>query len=279
LFVTFAVEPRTESAPRCALVVFSSCALELPVVRGGETRVAVPVPATHVGVRVGLAFELVDGRVVVEWEPGSRALRGDPAGALFARFGSELSAREARRVLEIGSRARSGTEHRDVLPDDCSYTGLDVRAGPNVDVVGDVHDLGAVLAGQQFDAVYSLSVFEHVLMPWKALLEINGVLAPGGLLFIATHQTYPLHDEPWDFWRFSDQAWRALLNPATGFEIMATALGEPSAVVPRYATSVSWNIQAGPAYLVSSVLARKIGDPSVSWPVDAATIVAGEYPQ
>ncbi|WP_373690468.1 methyltransferase domain-containing protein [Sphingobium sp. DEHP117] len=58
-----------------------------------------------------------------------------------------------------------------------------------------------------FDAVYSVSVFEHLLMPWKVALEMNRVLRMGGIAYIHTHQTLGLHDMPWDFWRFSDTSW------------------------------------------------------------------------
>ena len=51
-------------------------------------------------------------------------------------------------------------------------------------------------------------------MPWKAILEINAVLAEGGLLFVATHQSWPPHELPWDFWRYSPAAFQALLTPS-----------------------------------------------------------------
>ena len=264
--------------PRRALVLFSSCCVEIPLARDHTTHVAVPVPATHLGVRVGLAIELADGRTVVEWEPGSRALRGDPAADLFARFQSELRTRPRGRLLEIGSRGRSGNDYRHVVPEGWDYTGMDVKSGPNVDVVGDAHDLAAVIGDRRFDAVFSVSVFEHLLMPWKVVLEINRVLDVGGLLFITTHQSYPLHDEPWDFWRFSDRAWLSMLNPATGFEIVDTALGEPATVVPSAANAATWNLSPERAFLLSSVLARKTGEAAVAWPVDAAQLIESEYP-
>jgi SAM-dependent methyltransferase len=279
LFLEFLAKPLDGRALRRALVVFSSCAVEIPIAAGGATNLAVPIPATHLGKRVGLAFELDDGSTVVEWEPGARALQGDAAAELFARFQAELRAHPSGTVLELGARARSGNDYRHVIPGGWSYTGLDVMAGPNVDVVGDAHDLSSVLGDRRFDAVFSVSVFEHLLMPWKVVLEVNAILEPGGLLFIATHQTYPLHDEPWDFWRFSDRAWLSLLNPATGFEIVQTALGEPASVVPVASSSATWNLKAEKSFLLSTVLARKTGDATVEWPVDAQALVASEYPE
>ena len=141
LFATFVATPRSDSTKIVrALALFSSSAIEFPVVASGETDVAMPVPATHVGAEVGLAFELADGRTVVERQPGVRALVGDPAAPLIARFGTELARRGPGRLLEIGSRARSGTDYRDLVPPGWEYTGVDVKPGPNVDVVADAHD-------------------------------------------------------------------------------------------------------------------------------------------
>jgi hypothetical protein len=61
-------------------------------------------------------------------------------------------------------------------------------------------------------------------MPWKAVVEINQVLKPGGLLCIMTHQTVGMHDLPSDFWRISGDAWQSLLNVYTGFEIVIHAM-------------------------------------------------------
>ncbi len=279
LFAEFRIEPVAgQRAPVAALVLFSSCAIQLPFVRHGYTRVAVPIPSSHEGQRVGLAVELADGRMVVDWVPGERAMVGDPAAALFDRFSAELHARPPGRVLEIGSRARSGNEYKHIVPPTWDYVGLDVMEGPNVDLVGDAHELATVVGDQRFDAVFAISVFEHLLMPWKVAVEMNKVLDVGGLAFIATHQSYPLHDVPWDFWRFSDTAWPALFNAATGFEIVDVAHGQRATVVPWAANLATWTIGPHPAWLLSTVLARKTGEATVSWPVDAAGLIQTAYP-
>ena len=266
------------AAPTHGLVLFSSCAVRFPLETNLPTHVAVPLPATHLGGSAGLAIELDDGTMVVESEPGALALQGDAAAQLFLRFQSELGSRPPGRLLEIGSRARSGNEYRSFVPAEWEYTGLDVKTGPNVDLVGDAHELSSVVGDRRFDAVFSVSVFEHLLIPWKVILEVNRVLLDDGLLFITTHQTFPLHDQPWDFFRFSDRAWVSMLNDDTGFEIVDTALGEPATVVPRAANRATWNPQPEPAFLLSCVLARKVGDARVSWPVDAKQLLVSEYP-
>jgi len=278
-YVDFRVESRPGGpTPLNAQVVFSSCSIEVPLRAGRPTSVALPMPATHLGKRVGLAIELSDGRTVVDWQPGARSLAGDPAALLLGRFAAELRARPAGEVLEIGARARSGNVYRAVVPPGWTYTGLDVRSGPNVDLVGDVHDIAAVVGQRRFSAVFSVSVFEHLLMPWKAVLEINRVLELGGLVHVASHQSLPMHDEPWDFWRFSDRAWTALFNAATGFELLDTAMGQRATIVPDAVLDANWETRNEPAFVASCALGRKTGDTTLTWPVDVTSLITEQYP-
>lgn len=264
-------------------MLFSTCAVEVPLDRAGAANVAVPVPATHAGNRCGLAFELASGRTVVVWEPGRDARDEEPTGFLLGWFRSRLELKPTGRILEIGSRAREGAiSYREiVVPETWTYVGMDVRPGPNVDVVGDAHQLSTVFAGEKFDAVFSVSVFEHLLMPWKVAVEINRVLEPDGFVFVSTHQSFPLHDQPWDFWRYSDRAWSAIFNVATGFRIVDTALGETASIVPHIANDATWATGDQPAFMSSAMTARKTGDPTVDWPVDVDELLGTEdkYPR
>jgi SAM-dependent methyltransferase len=116
-----------------------------------------------------------------------------------------------------GARNSTGVLKRALIPATWEYVGLDVAADDNVDVIGDAHALRRSFKKDSFDAVFALAVFEHLIMPWKAVLEINHILRRGGLFLAVTHQTFPLHEEPWDYFRFSAHSWRALFNQHTGF--------------------------------------------------------------
>lgn len=201
-----------------------------------------------------------------------------PADEVADTFIRAIRMAELPRVLEIGSRARSGTTHRDKLPPQTRYSGCDIMAGPNVDVVCDAHALSTAFPAGEFDAVMAYSVLEHLLMPWKFVLELNHVMAPGALGLFCTHQCWPLHDAPWDYWRFSDRAWAGLLNEATGFEIVAAAMGDPAHIVAanrRETTAFGW---APAGFLTSNVLFRKTGETALRWPVDLARIATDPYP-
>jgi SAM-dependent methyltransferase len=177
------------------------------------------------------------------------------------------------RVLEIGSRARSGVTHRYLVHPDVEYVGLDITNGPNVDVVGDAHHLSRHVSGQ-FDTIFSVSVFEHLLMPWKVALEMNQVLKPGGLAYIQSHHSFPLHDEPWDFWRFSKEAWSGLFNAHTGFEIVEKGNALRCRIAPEStaAPHLDPGFDNGRSHLLSACLVRKTGPAKVQWDAESADL-------
>ena len=144
---------------------------------------------------------------------------------LFNEFIDNVNQQQLR-VLEICSRVVSpGSESKRALfPGTRSYTGFDYYPDANTDIVGDAHKLSQYFEGQRVDAIFSLSVLEHIAMPWVVAMEINKLLEVGGLTCHATHFAWPLHETPWDFWRFSDEGLKVLFSPGLGFEIVKAGL-------------------------------------------------------
>jgi SAM-dependent methyltransferase len=201
----------------------------------------------------------------------------DAYHAMFERFAAEANGLEDYDVMELGSRNRSADYG---LRGYRRYVGVDINPGPSVDVVCDAHELSSKF-GEEFDVVYCVSVFEHLLMPWKAVVEINRVLRPGGLLFISTHPCWPKHAEPWDFYRFQREAFPGLLNEATGFEILGCEQGLPARIFPLVRERSALGLEREPAHLGVAVLARKIGPvrDGMAWPVTISETVASRYPE
>lgn len=182
-----------------------------------------------------------------------------------------------RSILELGARARSQVVRRGWFPQ-MDYTGVDILAGENVDVVGDAHALSALLPDKTFDAVFSMSTFEHLAMPWKVVLELNKVMNMGGIGYMHAPQTTGLHDLPWDFWRFSDMAWHGLFNAYTGFEIVTTSYTHPTYIVP-FVYSRHWEGYEGAVgFAGSSVCFRKVADTQLSWDVPTGVVTRDVYP-
>jgi SAM-dependent methyltransferase len=205
---------------------------------------------------------------------------GDPYHKIFRSFIEETERRPAGRILEVGSRARSGNIYKGNFRNYKEYVGLDVIEGENVDVVGDIHQLSRYFGEERFDFVYSISTFEHLAMPWKAVLEINKVIATGGWLYIATHPCWPPHERPWDFWRFSEEGFQVLLNPLTGFEVLECSAGLPCSIVPFGHEEAMNGLCEQRANLGISVIAKKIGpsDRRLAWDVDVSEILDTTYP-
>ena len=240
---------------------------DLRDVPGGQGfRIAAVLPNLQtVNAEIGLRFE--DGTV-------SRRTASRPVtlSAVSATFLEAVSARPGASLLEIGSRARSGNTYRHLFPNLGRYVGLDVTSGENVDVVADAHTMSDVLP-EPFDFAYSVSVFEHLLMPWVAAVELNRVLKPGGMAFVQSHPAWPLHEEPWDFFRFSRDAWKGLFNPLTGFEIVDTAYDLEASIVPAQADAEALQgLDTQPTYLLSACVVRKVGEPRVAWRADPSEV-------
>lgn len=197
-------------------------------------------------------------------------------GMMSTRFVASVNAAGGR-LLDIGGRNRSTKDSSAI------YTGvtrevLDILPGDNVTTVGDAHDMARLFPPDHFDAIFSVSVFEHLMMPWAVIPQMNRVLKTGGQALIATHQTLGMHDAPWDFWRFSDTAWDALFNAHTGFEIIERGMNTEQFILPFIYRPEKFNAERAAGFELSAVLVRKIGPCAMSWPLTPADINASMYP-
>jgi len=55
-------------------------------------------------------------------------------------------------------------------------------------------------------------VLEHVYNFQLAVKNIYKALKNGGIAVIGVPMFYPLHDEPWDYWRFSEHALQKIFS-------------------------------------------------------------------
>jgi SAM-dependent methyltransferase len=117
-------------------------------------------------------------------------------------------------VLEVGSRPAEGQAHiglvRDLFPG-VEFLGTDIQEGPNVDKVEDVTKLS--FGDATFGTVFALETLEHVSDPIRACEQMHRVLKPGGVLAISSPSMFfPIHAHPWDYWRFTPEAFQLLLK-------------------------------------------------------------------
>jgi SAM-dependent methyltransferase len=196
----------------------------------------------------------------------------------FNAIVAEAAAQGRRPSLrDVGGRARSYVQKGEHYPH-CDVTVFDIIPDPGVDVVGDAHELSRHFAPESFDFATSLAVFEHLLMPWKAAVELNRVLKTGGHAYIWAPQSQPIHDLPWDFFRFSDNAWHALFNRRTGFEVVAADMSMRVHMVPSVYPIQPAFPEYTHGFMSSEVLVRKIGPAEVDWPVRLPEVIDTMYP-
>jgi SAM-dependent methyltransferase len=129
-------------------------------------------------------------------------------------------------VLDVGC---GHQPYRSVLTGPTSgatgYLGIDlaptIYAAP--DVVWDGRR--APLADASIDSAVATEVLEHVPDPAGLLGEVRRVLRPGATLFLTVPFLWPLHDVPYDEYRYTPFALERLLTTAGFTEVAVTALG------------------------------------------------------
>ncbi len=94
---------------------------------------------------------------------------------------------------------------------DKEYLGCDMREGPGVDKVLNIHALD--LPPESVGMVLCFDTLEHVEYPRTALEEIHRVIKPGGIVVISSVMNFPIHDYPYDYWRFTPEAFKSILKP------------------------------------------------------------------
>jgi SAM-dependent methyltransferase len=91
------------------------------------------------------------------------------------------------------------------------YIGADMREGPGVDKILNLHNID--LPSEHVGTVLCLDTLEHVEYPRRALKEIHRILRPDGIAIISSVMNFPIHDYPYDYWRFTPEAFKSLLKP------------------------------------------------------------------
>lgn len=109
------------------------------------------------------------------------------------------------------------------------YVGLDlghnpiygVRAKPDLEWDGKTIPCGE----SSFDCAMATEVLEHCLHPRLVLAEVFRVLKPGGVFFFTVPFLWPLHDVPYDHYRYTPFALEHMLHEAGFTKIELAALG------------------------------------------------------
>lgn len=202
---------------------------------------------------------------------GARIGEGDAPGAV--QLIELLGQLDNPDVIEVGT-LRSDPDfptHHTAWAPHGNWTRVDAYPGQDVDVVDDAHTMesfrvvvGRAFGGaaiteafpETFDAYVACSVYEHLRRPWKAMATAAGLVKPGGLVYVQTHQTFPLHGYPSDYFRFSKEALAGIMEDAGLIVLHAGYLYRCKVIPPPEVTR--WNTADDvEAWLNVEALARK----------------------
>ena len=146
-------------------------------------------------------------------------------------------------IYEFGSLQVTGADEENLrlLFPGVEYVGADMREGPGVDRVLDLHDID--LPGETAACVLCLDTLEHVEYPRRAIEEIHRILRPNGILVLSSVFEFPIHGYPNDYWRFTPEGFRSLLKPFAQSHIFSFGRTEEN---PQCVVAVSFKGSAPP---------------------------------
>lgn len=167
-------------------------------------------------------------------------------------------------ILEVGSYLTEGQEKaadlRPLFPKK-TFIGIDIRPGPGVDAIEDVHSLS--FPDESIGTILCCDTLEHVPNVWKALSEMKRVLKKGGVLLLTSVMNFPIHNYPSDYWRFTPQAFCYLLRDIGPFAVFFQ--GTPEFPVGVYGIAVKALLSTRLQDFVTQIreLTRGWGEPLV----------------
>ena len=135
-------------------------------------------------------------------------------------------------ALLCGAKKWDGSQDQDHRQhcDAAHWVTTDIAAGEGVDIVADLQSMWQTCE-KRFDGIFCPAVLEHIERPWVAMYSMGQLLQPNGVLFIQTHQTFPLHGYPDDYYRFSTNALKSLCFDA-GLTVLSAEYDGPCSITP-----------------------------------------------
>jgi SAM-dependent methyltransferase len=122
------------------------------------------------------------------------------------------------KVLDVGSRDVNGTYRPIFDKPKWKYTGIDMEAGPNVDIVVDADFQWHNVENESFDVVVCGQVFEHVKAVWRLADKMGHVCKAGGICIIVAPWRFEYHAYPIDCWRIMIDGMKFLMTECASFE-------------------------------------------------------------
>lgn len=120
----------------------------------------------------------------------------------------EIYGKQGDSILDVGALDVNGNL-RSEIPPLAKYIGIDICAGPNVDITL-VDPYLFPFLGKDFDCIISTSCFEHDELFWLTFAEMARATKDGGFIYINAPSNGAVHRHPVDCWRFYPDAGKGL---------------------------------------------------------------------
>lgn len=132
-----------------------------------------------------------------------------------------LNPEENLKILDIGSFDKDGDYNYGLILNEkkWTYEGLDLKEGNNVDIIVENPYDWIEINDETYDVIVSGQSLEHNEFFWLTLEEIDRVLKPGGIICLIAPSSGPVHRNPYDCWRFTDNGMESLAK-YIDFEIL-----------------------------------------------------------
>jgi SAM-dependent methyltransferase len=169
--------------------------------------------------------------------------------AAVSRFSAGLP--QGTRILDAGA----GNAPYAELFAHCDYVTADWGNSPHPqaagsDIVASLDDLP--VRDASFDAALCTEVLEHVRHPETVVAELARVLVPGGQLCVTVPFVWPLHEEPFDFFRYTPFALRDMLE-SHGFRNVTVEPTSGYLSTLAQIAEMSWWLHRRPAPRIASL--------------------------
>jgi SAM-dependent methyltransferase len=140
----------------------------------------------------------------------------------YAREFAERAARRGTdrsfRVLDAGAGTAPYADlFGHVTYETADYAGTEGKDYSHIDYACDIVDIP--VEDERFDLVWCSQTLEHCREPAAVMREFHRVLKPGGEVWLTAPLYYEEHEQPFDFWRFTQFGWRQLAQDA-GLEVV-----------------------------------------------------------
>lgn len=116
-------------------------------------------------------------------------------------------------VLDAGAGDGAYRHHFDhARYESADFLAVDKPYAPDITYVGDLADIE--VEDDRFDLVLLTQVLEHLPEPLAVLTEMRRVLRPGGTIWASTPLFYEEHEQPYDFFRYTQFSLARLFGEA-----------------------------------------------------------------